>query len=552
MAWIKGQLVTADQLNAAFALTFPAGSVSSYSATLLTGMTQGSWFTALGLPAPAPGSPNGLAILDSSGLIALANLPASLVGALSPKGGWNAATNNPALASGTGTKGFFYVVTTAGATVLDGNNTWSIGDCVFFDGTVWRKINGSGNISIPSTNISDSTATGRALLTSVSVSAQRALLNIDQVQPVVDTNSPTITNAMEAVVWTALTGPRTGALAAASTFNPGQMLFICDESGNCSPANTITITTPDSINGASSYVLKAPSAGVALIRVSVSKWTALPFAPSVAPWITQPVSVRQTVLAGPVDANGFPAFLPASSAALSITSQNISAAAPFIATSASGGGIVGQSDITGVAASNITWPGLIANSTNYLGVVVTASGTLTPFSTTIAPVYQQGGTPSVVSGAITFLIGSMTCYQGNGSTAPQINAVMIAQAVTGAGTVTSVSQYAYNGIYDGPYTATLPSAGLTAITHNLGVIPNTCEMFFQNITAEANYNPGDVFLGRSGMSVNVFESWSVSLTPTAINLTAVANWSSLNKTTAAGFAMTAAKWSWRMRATRGW
>lgn len=64
------------------------------------------------------------------------------IGALNYKGTWNASTNTPALASGVGTKGDYYVVSVAGSTSLDGVNTWSIGDWVAFNGTAWQRVDG--------------------------------------------------------------------------------------------------------------------------------------------------------------------------------------------------------------------------------------------------------------------------------------------------------------------------------------------------------------------------------------------------------------------------
>lgn len=65
---------------------------------------------------------------------------------LTYEGTWNASTNTPALVSGQGVSGHFYIVSDAGNTNLDGNNDWHIGDwAVFFDaggaGTAaWQKI----------------------------------------------------------------------------------------------------------------------------------------------------------------------------------------------------------------------------------------------------------------------------------------------------------------------------------------------------------------------------------------------------------------------------
>jgi hypothetical protein len=60
---------------------------------------------------------------------------------------WNASTNVPALASGVGTKGYYYIVSTAGTTNLDGITDWQIGDWAIFDGTVWRKVDNTDAVS---------------------------------------------------------------------------------------------------------------------------------------------------------------------------------------------------------------------------------------------------------------------------------------------------------------------------------------------------------------------------------------------------------------------
>jgi hypothetical protein len=93
------------------------------------------------------GTANGLATLDGSGKVPTAQLPAALVGAMDYQGTWNANTNSPALASGTGTKGFYYKVSVAGTTTLDGINDWQIGDWAVFNGTTWDKIDNTDLVS---------------------------------------------------------------------------------------------------------------------------------------------------------------------------------------------------------------------------------------------------------------------------------------------------------------------------------------------------------------------------------------------------------------------
>jgi len=69
------------------------------------------------------------------------------VGAVTYKGTWDAATNTPTLASGTGTQGDYYVVNVPGSTNLDGITDWAVGDWSIFNGTVWEKVDNTDAVS---------------------------------------------------------------------------------------------------------------------------------------------------------------------------------------------------------------------------------------------------------------------------------------------------------------------------------------------------------------------------------------------------------------------
>lgn len=71
----------------------------------------------------------------------------SVIGTLSYQGGWNASTNVPALVSSVGTNGYYYVVTTAGSTNLNGITDWAIGDWAIFNGTAWQKIDQTNTVT---------------------------------------------------------------------------------------------------------------------------------------------------------------------------------------------------------------------------------------------------------------------------------------------------------------------------------------------------------------------------------------------------------------------
>ena len=76
----------------------------------------------------------------------------ALTGVLSYQGTWNASTNSPSLASGVGTPGYYYIVSTAGSTNLDGITDWAIGDWAVFSDLAtdaWQKIDNTqvGNVT---------------------------------------------------------------------------------------------------------------------------------------------------------------------------------------------------------------------------------------------------------------------------------------------------------------------------------------------------------------------------------------------------------------------
>lgn len=63
------------------------------------------------------------------------------------QGVWNATTNSPSLASATGTKGYYYVVSVAGSTNLDGVTDWKVGDWAIYNGSAWQKVDNTDAVS---------------------------------------------------------------------------------------------------------------------------------------------------------------------------------------------------------------------------------------------------------------------------------------------------------------------------------------------------------------------------------------------------------------------
>lgn len=95
----------------------------------------------------AAGSALGVATLDAGGTVPLSQIPASIQGGVSYQSAWNASTNSPALASSVGTKGYYYVVSVAGSTNLNGVTDWNVGDWAIFNGSVWQKIDNTDAVT---------------------------------------------------------------------------------------------------------------------------------------------------------------------------------------------------------------------------------------------------------------------------------------------------------------------------------------------------------------------------------------------------------------------
>jgi hypothetical protein len=113
------------------------------------------------------GVANGVATLDSGGKVPVSELPAAVLGALSYQGTWNASTNTPTLTSSVGTKGYYYVVSVAGNTDLNGITDWLVGDWAVYNGTAWQKIDNTdavtsvngltGAVVLTTTNVAEGT-----------------------------------------------------------------------------------------------------------------------------------------------------------------------------------------------------------------------------------------------------------------------------------------------------------------------------------------------------------------------------------------------------------
>jgi len=268
--------------------------------------------------------------------------------------------------------------------------------------------------------------------------------------------------------------------------------------------------------------------------------------------------VRQAVQGGPTDStSGRPSYLPSTSASLTLTTTGVSTTQQLIVSAANGWYAAdnsptvrpfytngGQRDLTGFTTSDLSWT-LPASSTSYLFVTINVDGSLTPGSTTLAPVYQFGGTRSTVNGQSTFNIQQMSMTVGDGTIANQAYRVFVGEAVTDATTVTSTVAYAYLGRFRGQ-TATLALSNVYTLDHGLGVVPYISNGVLINNTAEFGYVAGDI-----AEPVDSVTGPSATRNQAKIRVGAAApnviNWSGAGTT-----AITIGNWRFQYTADRGW
>lgn len=93
------------------------------------------------------GASNGVATLDGGGKIPSSQLPNSV---MEYKGNWNASTNTPTLADGTGNAGDVYRASVAGTTNFgSGPIVFAVGDFAVYSGSIWEKsINSNEVVSV--------------------------------------------------------------------------------------------------------------------------------------------------------------------------------------------------------------------------------------------------------------------------------------------------------------------------------------------------------------------------------------------------------------------
>lgn len=104
------------------------------------------------------------------------------------KGTWNASTNTPTLADGTGTNGDFYIVSVAGTQNLgSGSIDFTVGDQIIYNGIIWQKIE-SGVSYIPE-NVANKATDFSTINDTLYPSVEAAKEQLDLKEPVISSGS---------------------------------------------------------------------------------------------------------------------------------------------------------------------------------------------------------------------------------------------------------------------------------------------------------------------------------------------------------------------------
>jgi hypothetical protein len=261
----------------------------------------------------------------------------SVIGTLSYQGGWNASTNVPTLVSSVGTNGYYYVVTTAGSTNLNGITDWAIGDWAIFNGTAWQKIDQTNTVT--------------------SVNGQTGAVSVGTVTSVDGTgtvNGITLTGTVTSTGNLTLGGTLSG--VSLTTQVSGTLPVLNGGTGTTTPA--LVAGTNVTVSGTwPNQTINATSSGGAVTSVSVT--SANGFAGTVATATTTPAITLTTSITGVLKGNG---------TAISAATSGTDYVAP--------GGALGTP--SSGTLTNCTFPTLNQNTTgtaaNVTGIVAVANG----------------------------------------------------------------------------------------------------------------------------------------------------------------------------------
>jgi hypothetical protein len=493
------------------------------NAVAITGGTM-SGVTVTGyIPTTQKAAALGVATLDAGGTVPLSQIPASIQGGVSYQGTWNASTNTPTLSNGVGTKGYYYVVSVAGSTNLDGITSWNVGDWAIFNGTVWQKVDntdavtsvngytgtvvlGYGDITtgvVPvvngGTGVTVSSGANSVVLRDSNVNINANAFNDAYTNTAASGTQIVLTAASVRRYTITGSGGQTIKLPDATTLSNGEIF----EFDNNQSSGAITVN-----NNSNTLIVSVPSGGLARVNLlsnatAAGSWDRHDYAPANVSWSTNTfdyagsitsatwngstVQVNRggtgaTTLTGYVKGSGTSALtaastIPTTDLSGTVTNAQLANSAITInGTSTSLGGSISVGTVTSVAATAGT-------GISVSGSPITGSGTLTITNT--AP----DQTVAISSGTGISVTGTYPNFTVTNTSPSSGGTVTSVAALTLGTTGTDLSSTVVNGTTTPVITLQVPTASAT----NRGALSSTDWSTFNGkanaFTYTTNYIP---------------------------------------------------------------
>lgn len=159
-------------------------------------------------------------------------------GGLSYQGTWNASTNTPTLTSSSGTSNYYYIVSVAGSTNLNGITDWKVGDWAIYNGTAWQKIDQTETLQTITSTDGSVTVTTTGSTADLSVAVAASTTNV--ICQVRNTTGATLTKGTVVYI-TGATGQLPTVSKALAT-------------GDSTSAQTLGVMSADLANNSNGYV----------------------------------------------------------------------------------------------------------------------------------------------------------------------------------------------------------------------------------------------------------------------------------------------------------
>ena len=228
------------------------------------------------------------------------------VGSLNYQGTWNASSNVPTLTSSIGTKGYYYLVSVAGSTNLNGITNWQVNDWAVFDGSVWEKVdnntavisvngqtgvvvlaatdvgatpnttyvlagtgmsgggrlNANVTVNLANTAVAAATYGNASSVSQIAINAQGRITSASNVGITIPVANVTgaVPNTVNVLPGTGLSGG--GALTGNVTLNIAATTVTAGTYGNASSVATFTVTGQGQLNAASNTAISIPASAI--------------------------------------------------------------------------------------------------------------------------------------------------------------------------------------------------------------------------------------------------------------------------------------------------